>query len=334
MLAILDKKSENNSVNENSKIYVAGHMGMVGSAVVRRLNSGGYGGKVLTATKSEVDLTNQEAVIKLIERLKPDAIVNCAAKVGGIHANNTYRAQFIYENLQIQNNLTHAAHIHGVSKLLFLGSSCIYPKFADQPIREESLLSSELEKTNEPYAIAKIAGVKMCEAYFSQYGSNFLSVMPCNQYGPNDNFHPLNSHVLPALIKRFHDAKIDKDKVVRVWGTGRAKREFMFVDDLADACFFILLHVEAKDIYNQNISHLNVGTGTDVTISALANIIAGVVGYDGEIEFDSTKPDGTLRKLMDSSKLKNLGWENKTSLHDGLSKTYDWYKKQVNVKQV
>ena len=252
-------------------------------------------------------------------------MIDCAAKVGGIHANNSYRADFIYNNLQIQNNLIHYSHLYKVKKLLFLGSSCIYTKFADQPIKEEYLLSSPLEYTNEPYAVAKIAGIKMCESYYKQYKNNFLSIMPTNLYGENDNFHPENSHVLPGLLRRFHEAAHNNEQEVEVWGTGKAKREFLHIQDLAEAVVFLLKNTDAKDIYEQKISHLNVGSGEDISINNLAKKIAKTVGYKGKIKFQLNQPDGTLRKLMDSSRIKKLGWKPKINLDQGLRQTYDWF---------
>jgi len=253
-----------------------------------------------------------------------------AAKVGGIHANNTYRAEFIYANLMIQNNIIHAAHVNKVEKLLFLGSSCIYPKLAPQPMKEEYLLTGELESTNEPYAIAKISGIKMCENYYRQYSDNFISVMPTNLYGPNDNFDLQSSHVLPALIRKFHEAKEDKTEFVEVWGSGKPKREFLYVDDLADACVYCLENIDAEKIYGKmQVSHINIGCGEDLSISELAGIISGIVGYKGKIRYDSSKPDGTPQKLLDISRLKNLGWAPTITLHEGIRKSYEWYLKQV-----
>lgn len=314
-------------MKKSDKIFVAGHLGMVGSAVIRNLISQGYK-NILTATRKNLDLTRQKEVESFIREHKPDIVVMCAAKVGGIYANNTYRADFIYSNLQIQNNLINTSHIHNVRKLLFLGSSCIYPKFADQPIKEEYLLSSPLEYTNEPYAIAKIAGIKMCESYYKQYDKDFISVMPTNLYGPNDNFDLNNSHVLPALLRKFHEAYLYNQKSVNVWGTGKAKREFLHVDDLAEACVFILNNVSGHDIYNQNISHLNIGSGEDISIFDLCKKIATVTKYENKINFELDKPDGTLRKLMDSSRLNKLGWKPKISLEEGLKMTYNWYKEK------
>jgi GDP-L-fucose synthase len=307
------------------KIFVAGHNGMVGSAIVRKLKGLGYD-NILTVEKNLLDLTRQESVEKWFWQNKPQVVVDCAAKVGGIFANNKYRADFIYSNLQIQSNLIKCSHTYNVEKFLFLGSSCIYPKFADQPIKEEYLLASPLEYTNEPYAVAKIAGIKMCESYYKQHGCNFISVMPTNLYGPNDNFDLKNSHVLPALLRKFHEAYVYNYKNVKVWGTGRARREFLHVDDLAAACVFVLENVNAEQIYEQNISHLNIGKGEDISIADLARLISEVVAYEGKISFELDKPDGTLKKLMDSSRINSLGWKPSVSLEKGLEDTYDWYR--------
>ena len=307
------------------KIFVAGHRGMVGSAIVRSLTSQGFT-NIVTADRADLDLTRQNRVEDFFRKSRPDVVVNCAAKVGGIYANNKYRADFIYGNLQIQNNIVHSSYEFNVKKLLFLGSSCIYPKFTDQPIKEEYLLRSPLEYTNEPYSVAKISGIKMCESYYRQHDCNFISVMPCNLYGPYDNFHPENSHVFPALIKRFYEAYVYNHKDVEIWGTGKAKREFMHVDDLAEACVFILRNAEAKDIYSDGVSHINIGTGQDISIADLAIVIADVAKYDGEISFDLTKPDGTLRKLLDVSRINNLGWKSKISLVEGVRSAYNWYR--------
>ena len=312
-------------MDKNSKIFIAGHKGMVGSSIMRNLKKNGYN-TIYFADRNALNLLNQKEVEDFFDRNDVDVVIDAAAKVGGIHSNNTYRADFIYENLQIQNNLIHSSYKYGVKKLLFLGSSCIYPKFADQPIKEEYLLTSPLEYTNEPYAIAKIAGIKMCENYYKQYGCNFMSVMPTNLYGPGDNFHPENSHVLPGLLRKFHEARESIQSIVNVWGTGKAKREFLHVDDLANACVFVLENIKAKDIYNQNISHLNVGMGEDISIADLARLISKTVKYEGEIEFELNKPDGTLRKLIDNSRIKSLGWKPKISLEEGLKNTYNWYK--------
>ena len=313
-------------MKKDDKIFVAGHRGMVGSAVLRCLRSKGYE-KIMTQLRGTLNLTVQESVQNYIWSNKPDVVIDAAAMVGGIHANNTYRADFIYNNLQIQNNLINAAYENEVRKFLFLGSVCIYPKFTDQPIREEYLLRSPLEPTNEPYAIAKIAGIKMCESYYKQYGKDFFSDMPANLYGKNDNFHHENSNVLPALIRRFHEAKIENAPSVTVWGTGEAMREFMHVDDLADGCIHVLENVSAEQIYSQGISQLNIGTGEEISIKDLAHLIANIVGYEGQIEFDLSKPDGTLRRVLDNKRLNDLGWKHKISLEEGVSDTYNWYKK-------
>jgi GDP-L-fucose synthase len=307
---------------------------MVGSAILKELESQGYH-NIISAHRDQLDLTRQKLVNNFFRQTSPQVVVICAAKVGGIHANNEYRADFIYENLQIQNNLIHSAYEYNVKKLLFLGSSCIYPKFADQPIKEEYLLTSPLEYTNEPYAIAKIAGIKMCESYHKQYGCNFLSVMPTNLYGPNDNFHPKNSHVLPGLLRRFHEAWSREDQEVEVWGTGKAKREFLHIEDLANACTFILKNVEAKDVYKRKISHLNIGTGKDISIANLAKLISKTVNYRGKIKFELNKPDGTLRKLLDVSRLEKMGWKSKIELEDGLNKTYEWLvENEKNIRSI
>ena len=302
---------------------------MVGSAIVRSLKTKGYNNLIFT-TYPEFDLTNQQVVTDLFKKEKPEYVINAAAKVGGIHANNTYRGQFIYENMMIQNNVIHSAHETGVKKLLFLGSSCIYPKLASQPMKEEYLLTGELEQTNEPYAIAKISGVKMCENYFKQYDDNFISAMPTNLYGPNDNFDLQTSHVLPALIRKFHEAKENKADFVEVWGSGKPKREFLYVDDVADACVFLLENVNAQQLYDDmKISHINIGCGVDLTIAELSNKIAKIVEYNGKIEFDTSQPDGTPQKLLDVSRLKNLGWQPSISLEEGIKLAYGWYLKNV-----
>jgi GDP-L-fucose synthase len=306
-------------------IFVAGHNGMVGSALVRSLSSSN---NMILANRKELDLTNQQKVIDFFKKNKIDQIYLAAAKVGGIYANNTYPAEFLYENLMIEANIIHAAHKSDINKLLFLGSSCIYPKFSNQPISEESLLTGTLEPTNEPYAIAKIAGIKLCESYNRQYGRDYRSVMPTNLYGVNDNFHPKNSHVIPALISRFHEAIISNKKEIVVWGSGSPKREFLYVDDMASASIFIMNIDKSKyDIHTDiNLSHVNIGTGKDCTIKELAETISSVTGYKGKLIFDKTKPDGTPRKLLDVSRLKNLGWTYSTCLEEGLRKTYLWYK--------
>lgn len=310
------------------KIFIAGHQGMVGQAITRQItekNKKKSKLEIYKKNKNELNLLEQNKVNDFFDAHKFDLVIDCAAKVGGIHSNNIYRADFIYENLQIQNNIINASHKTGVKKLLFLGSSCIYPKFSEQPIKEEYLLTSPLEYTNEPYAIAKICGIKMCENYYKQYGCNFISVMPTNLYGPNDNFHPQNSHVLPGLLHRIHLAKINNAPHVEIWGTGKAKREFMHVDDMANACLQVLEKVDAQDLYSQNISQINIGSGQEITIADLAQKIAKTVGYNGEIKFDLSKPDGTLRKLLDSSRLNKLGYKPQISIDEGLKSTYNWY---------
>ena len=302
-------------MEKSSKIYIAGHRGMVGSAILRELKKRGYYNFVY-ATSSELDLRNQAQVNSFFEKETPDYVVLAAAKVGGIVANNTYRADFIYENLMIEANVIQAAHVNKVTKLLFLGSSCIYPKLAPQPLKEEYLLTGELEPTNEPYAIAKIAGIKLCESYRDQYGDNFISVMPTNLYGPNDNYDLKNSHVLPALLRKFHTAKVENTPSVEIWGSGSPKREFLHVNDLAEACVFLLEDYEGTD-------WLNIGTGTDASIKDLALLVKKVVGYDGELKFDPSKPDGTPRKLMNVDKIHALGWKHKIDLEDGIKKVYE-----------
>ncbi len=301
-------------MNKNAKIYVAGHRGMVGSAIVRSLQAQGYE-NILVRTSAELDLRNQEAVELFFKQQKPDYVFLAAAKVGGIVANNTYRAEFLYDNLMIEANVIHSAYLHSVTKLLFLGSSCIYPKFAQQPIKEEYLLTGTLEHTNEPYAIAKIAGLKMCDAYRSQYGCNFISAMPTNLYGPNDNYDLTNSHVLPALLRKMIMAKRNNDPQVEIWGSGKPMREFLHVDDLAEASLFLMKN------YNE-AGFVNVGFGSDVTISELAHIIKHITGYMGDLVFNADKPDGTPRKLMDSSKINALGWKAEIDLHTGIEKVY------------
>ena len=309
----------------NMKTLITGHKGMVGQAILKKLLEKNKTNKIFTFTKAYLDLCDQKKTLELFQKYQFDLVIDCAAKVGGIHSNNIERASFIYQNLQIQNNLIHSSYLTGVKKFLFLGSSCIYPKFAEQPIKEEYLLTSPLEYTNEPYAIAKIAGIKMCESYYKQHGCNFISVMPTNLYGPNDNFHPLNSHVLPGLLHKFHLAKINNLPSIEIWGTGKAKREFMHVDDMAEACLTVIDKIDAKDLYSQNISQINIGSGQEVTISELAYKIAEVVEYKGEIKFDLTKPDGTMRKLLDCKRLDKIGFKAKISLNEGLINTYKWY---------
>jgi GDP-L-fucose synthase len=309
---------------KNKKIYVAGHNGMVGSAIMRALQKNNYE-NLLTKSFSELDLRRQSDVEKFFSEQKPDVVIIAAAKVGGILANNTYRAEFIYDNLMIEANLIHASYLNKAEKLIFLGSSCIYPKLAPQPLKEEYLLSGYLEYTNEPYAIAKIAGIKLCENYYKQYGCNFISAMPTNLYGPNDNFDLTTSHVLPAFIRKFHEAKTNNYPNVTIWGTGKPLREFLFVDDLAEAIIFMLENVDADNLYNLGITHLNVGSGKDISISDLAILVSKIIGYDGQIEYDTSKPDGTPRKLMDVSRINSLGWKYKTELEEGIKKTYEWF---------
>lgn len=306
-------------MKKNSKIYVAGHGGLVGSAIMRNLARQGYE-NIITATRTELDLLDSQAVADFFSLHKPEYVFMAAAKVGGIMANNTYPADFIYENLVVQNNIIHNAYKHKVTKLLFLGSSCIYPKLAQQPIKEEYFLSGPLEQTNEAYAVAKIAGITMCQAYRKQYGANFISVMPTNLYGPNDNFDLENAHVLPALLRRFYEAKRDNKNKIIVWGTGSAKREFLHVDDLADACVFLMNNYDSEEI-------INIGTGEDISIKELAEKIQELSEYTGTLEWDNSKPDGTPQKLLDVSKLHALGWKHTIQFNDGLEDTYRWYVK-------
>lgn len=320
-------------LNKTTKLYLAGHRGMVGSAIYRNLIASGYT-NILVKELEELDLTRQADVEKYFAEEKPEAVIIAAAKVGGILANNTYRAEFIYENIMIQNNIIHSAYKNNVDKIVFLGSSCIYPKLAPQPLKEEYLLSGYLEYTNEPYAIAKIAGIKMCESYYRQYGCNYFSAMPTNLFGPYDNFNLETSHVLPAMIRKFHEAKVKMDdsgivSTVELWGTGTPKREFLYVEDLADGIRFLLENVDAKDLYENGISHINIGAGEDLTIKELADLITDVVGYKGKIIYDSTKPDGTPRKLMDVSRIHQLGWKHKTSLREGIEKAYKWFVEEL-----
>ena len=313
------------------KIFVAGHRGMVGSAICRQLQKKSEV-EIITRTREELDLCDQSAVHEFMKSEKPDEVILAAAKVGGIHANNTYPAEFIYQNLQIQNNVIHAAHINDTQKLLFLGSSCIYPRAVEQPMREDALLTGILEPTNEPYAIAKIAGIKMCESYNRQYGRDYRSVMPTNLYGPGDNYHPENSHVVPALIRRFHEAKINNLDEVVVWGSGKPMREFLYVDDMAEASLFIL-EMKQKTYHSNTspmLSHINIGTGKDTTIRELAETMKEVVGFKGGLVFDESKPDGTPRKLIDVTRLSNMGWNYKVDLKKGLELTYSWYIKEGN----
>ena len=321
-------------MDKQARIYVAGHKGLVGSAILRKLTTEGYR-NIVTRTRRECDLTRQTEVEAFFETERPQFVFMAAAKVGGILANNTYPAEFIYQNLMIQTNVIHAAYRTSVAKLLFLGSSCIYPRECPQPMKEEYLLSGELEPTNEPYAIAKIAGIKMCQAYNRQYGTRFLSVMPTNLYGPGDNFDLQNSHVLPALIRKSHDAKIadesggtgdERKNAVTVWGTGAPRREFLYVDDLAEACLFVMNHYEENDI-------INVGVGKDISVKELAELTRAVVGFEGDLIFDDSKPDGTPRKLLDVSRLRTLGWQSRTTLRQGIEQTYRWFVENVSEKR-
>lgn len=313
---------------KNIKIFVAGHRGLVGSAIHRVLQEKGYA-NIITRSRQELDLFNYQSVMDFFEREKPDWVFLAAAKVGGIYANDTYPADFLLENLKIQNNVIEACYKYNTKKLLFLGSSCIYPKFAKQPLTEDSLLTSSLEPTNEAYAIAKIAGIKLCKFMNKQYGSNFISVMPTNMYGKNDNYHLENAHVLPMLLRRFHEAKVSKSPVVTVWGTGTPRREFMFVDELADACIYLMEKYDAKDIGEL----VNIGTGKDCTIKELAEMIKDVVGYTGEIEYDTSKPDGTPQKLLDVSRLEKLGWKSKIGLFEGIKLTYNDFLTNKNLRK-
>lgn len=301
-------------MEKNDKIYIAGHRGMVGSAIKRKLERDGYT-NLICISSAELDLRNQAAVADFFAQEKPEYVFLAAAKVGGILANNTYKADFLYDNLMIQNNIIHQAYIQNVKKLLFLGSSCIYPKLAAQPLKEDALLTGLLEPTNEPYAVAKIAGIKMCDAYRAQYGCNFISAMPTNLYGPNDNYDLNNSHVLPALLRKFHEAKVSGTQVVEVWGTGSPLREFLHVDDLAEACVFLMKQYDEA-------GHINVGSGAEVSIKDLAEMIMKITGYTGELKWDTTKPDGTPRKLMDNTKINNLGWKPQIGLREGVEKVY------------
>ena len=325
-------------MKKNSKIYIAGHRGLVGSAIVKNLESKGYTNLVYK-THKELDLLDSVAVAQFFQEQKPEYVILAAAKVGGIVANNTYRADFIYENLQIQNNIIHQSYLNGVTKLLFLGSTCIYPKNAPQPMPEDCLLSDTLEYTNEPYAIAKIAGIKMCESYNLQYGTNFISVMPTNLYGPNDNFDLEKSHVLPALLRKMHEAKLSNTPKVEIWGSGKPRREFLYSEDMADACVFLLENRDFKDICHSELdsesteirnTHINIGTGVDISIKELAETIKKIVGYEGKLYFNDTKPDGTMIKLTDPSKLHALGWKHTVELEEGIQRVYKWYLENNN----
>ena len=308
-------------MERKSKVFVAGHRGMVGSAIMRKLRQEGFD-NVIVKSSGELDLRNQQAVMDFFEKERPEYVFIAAAKVGGILANNSLRAEFIYDNIQIAANIIHAAWVYKVTKLLYLGSSCIYPKFAPQPLKEESLLTGFLEPTNEPYAIAKIAGIKLCEAYRDQYGCNFIAAMPTNLYGQGDSYHPQYSHVLPAMLRKFHEAKVNNASFVEIWGTGKPFREFMYVDDLADACYFLM------QSYNDRL-FMNVGTGEELTIADLARTVKRITGFEGELKFDDSKPDGTPRKLMDSSRLHQLGWKHKISLEEGIKKAYKFFLEEV-----
>ena len=320
-------------MEKDAKIYVAGHTGMVGSALCRALDKKGYQ-RILKRTHSELDLMRQEAVEGFFQEGRPDYVFLAAARVGGIMANSTFPAEFIFQNLMIQTHIIHYSHIFGVKKLLFLGSSCIYPRNCQQPMKEEYLLTDTLEPTNEAYAIAKIAGIKMCQSYYQQYHDNFVSVMPTNLYGPNDNFDLESSHVLPALIRKFHEGKIrwqatsskDRNRIaVELWGTGKPFREFLHVDDMADACLFVMNNVDADQLYGKGITHLNIGTGKEISIHELAEQIKEVVGFEGKIEYDTEKPDGTPRKLLDVSRMYELGWQPRINLKQGIKDTYEWF---------
>lgn len=313
---------------KNKKIYIAGHKGMVGSAIKRKFTEEGYK-NLLTRSRNELDLTRQTEVEKFFKENKPQVVIIAAAKVGGIHANNTYRAEFLYQNLMIESNLIHSSYINNVEKLIFLGSSCIYPKLAPQPIKEEYILSDKLEPTNEPYSIAKITGIKLCESYFRQYGCNFYSLMPANLYGKNDYFNIENSHVIPALIRRMHQAILDGDNEFIVWGSGNATREFLYVDDLADAINFALTNIDAVDLYDSGITQLNIGTGIEVSIKKLAETIKKVIGFKGKMVYDTSKPDGMQKRLLDVSIMDGLGWKYKTDLEDGLIVSYNWFKENL-----
>ena len=313
-------------MNQSDKIYIAGHNGMVGSAIVRNLRKKGFA-NIITRSSSELDLTNQHDTYSFLQKERPDYVVISAAKVGGIYANNSYPAEFIYQNLMIETNLIHGSYLAGVNKLLFLGSSCIYPKDSLQPIKEEYLLGGIVEETNEPYAVAKIAGIKLCESYNRQYDTDYRSIMPTNLYGPNDNFHSKNSHVIPALIQKFHKAKVNNNSSVEVWGSGKPMREFLHVDDMADASVYVI-NLDRNKLKKEVIpmlSHINIGTGIDISIKNVAKIIREVVGFDGEIVFNVEMPDGTKRKLLDIARIKNLGWKHSVSLEDGLQTTYKWF---------
>ena len=326
----MSSKPLNYRMNKNSKIYIAGHKGLVGSAITRLLKKEGYKNLILK-TRQDLDLLNQQAVTDFFKKEKPEYVFLAAAKVGGIMANKTFSANFIYENLQIQNNIIHQSYLSGVKKLLFLGSVCIYPKLCPTPVKEECLLSDRLEPTNEPYAIAKIAGLKMCQSYNRQYGTNFIGIMPANLYGYNDNFDLNNSHVLPAMIRKFHEAKENDLREIILWGSGKPRREFLFVDDMADSCLFAMNEFDPTAKQNENGEiFFNVGAGKDVTIKELSELVKKIVGFKGKIKWDKTKPDGTPKRLLDISKSKKFGWKPKTDLAEGIKMTYDWYKMRNN----
>ncbi len=318
-------------INKNNKIFIAGHNGLVGSSIVRLLKRRGYK-NLITKDRFSLNLLDQKKTKLFFRSERPDNVICAAAKVGGIYANQMQPGQFLYENLAIQNNLIHFSHEYGVKHLLFLGSACIYPKYAEQPIKEDSILSGSLEPTNEPYALAKIAGIKLCETYFKQYSNNFMSVMPNNLYGPNDNFDPETSHVIPALVRKFHYAKVNSMKCVKIWGTGVPLREFLHVDDLAEAMLFIIKNVRAEEIYNKGISHINVGSGEEVSINELALMIKKIVGFKGKLEFDKSKPDGSPRKLLDTTFITKKGWSPKIRLSNGIKELYSTYRKYVYKK--
>jgi GDP-L-fucose synthase len=318
-------------MNKSKTIYISGHNGMVGSAIYRELTKQGFS-NIVVRDRSELDLMDKTAVFEFFKDIKPALVYNAAARVGGIHANNVYPADFIYQNLEIQNNIIHAAHTFAVEKLLFLGSSCIYPRECPQPMKECHLMTGHLEPTNDAYAIAKIAGIIMCHSYYRQYRDNFFSIMPCNLFGTNDNFDLETSHVLPALIRKIHEAKEQHQSSVTLWGTGIARREFLHVDDMANAAVFIMNNIHAKDIYSKNISHLNVGSGKDISIKELAELISEIIGFTGQIVYDTEKPDGMLLKRLDVSQLNQIGWHHRISLTTGIQQAYNWYKQNKDIK--
>lgn len=324
---------KNIKLNSSTKIYVAGHNGMVGSSILRCLEKNGFS-NVVGYRRSQFDLTDQSQAKEVIYQEKPDYIILAAAKVGGILVNSKHPGQFLYENIAIQNNVIHYAHKAKVAKLIFLGSACIYPKLTNQPMKEDQLLTGALEQTNQSYAIAKIAGIKMCESYFHEYGDNFISLMPNNLYGPNDNFDLQTSHVVPALMRKFHEAKILNKKHIQIWGSGKPMREFLHVDDLSEAVLFVLKNINAKDLKKNNVSHLNIGSGDELTIKNLAHTIKKIVSYEGDIVFDHSKPDGTPRKLLDSSLIQKIGWKAKISLEQGLKELYKWYLTKLPYKNI